>query len=154
MNATDMNHHRSIEWAFALDIPKNWNAIPTVPANSPYEVKRFVSREDGDHLLIIFREPHDPKQSLKVRVDEYRQALTTAGFGNFAGAETTIGPKGAIILDFDKPQGDGTWSCRSYVLLEDSLKYTLGFGTTDKSGMFDLYDRIAKSFEILPDSRS
>jgi REP element-mobilizing transposase RayT len=35
-----------------------------VSTNSPYELIRFASREDGTHLLIIFRKPHDPKQSL------------------------------------------------------------------------------------------
>jgi serine/threonine protein kinase len=29
--------------------------------------------------------------------------------------------------------------------------YALGFGTTNKAGMFELFDRIAKSFEILPE---
>ncbi len=42
----------------------------------------------------------------------------------------------------------GTWSCREYFLAEDSLQYTLGFGTTNRDGMFELYDRMAKSFEF------
>jgi hypothetical protein len=53
------------------------------------------------------------------------------------------------MLDFDRPQGDGTWSCREYFVVEGTLGYTLGFGTTHKAGMFELYDRMAKSFEIL-----
>jgi len=53
------------------------------------------------------------------------------------------------MLDFDRPQGDGTWSCREYFVVEGTLSYTLGFGTTNKAGMFELYDRMAKSFEIL-----
>jgi hypothetical protein len=53
------------------------------------------------------------------------------------------------MLDFDKPKGDGIWSCRHYFVTEGTLKYALGFGTTNKAGMFELYDRMAKSFEIL-----
>jgi hypothetical protein len=56
-----------------------------------------------------------------------------------------------LVLDFDRPQGDGTWSCREYLLVEGTLAYTLGFGTTNKAAMFDLFDRIAKSFELLPE---
>jgi hypothetical protein len=31
------------------------------------------------------------------------------------------------------------------------LGYTLGFGTTNRGGMFELYDSMAKGFEILGD---
>ena len=149
MNTTDMKHYKSSEWNFALDIPKRWNSFPPVSSNSPYELIRFASREDGTHLLIIFRKPHDPKQSLKALSDEVQQVLAKAGFGNFATAETTIGPRAALMLDFDRPQGDGTWSCREYFIVEGTLSYTLGFGTTNKAGMFELYDRMARTFEIV-----
>jgi hypothetical protein len=150
MNTTEMKHYKSSEWNFALDIPKRWNSFPPVSANSPYELIRFASREDGTHLLIIFREPHDPKQPLREVADRVeKQFLAAKGFGNFATAETTIGSRAALTLDFDKPKDDGTWSCRHYFLTEGTLRYTLGFGTTNKAGMFELYDRMAKSFEIL-----
>src|SRR4051812_36644380 len=64
MNTTDMKRYKSSEWNFMLDIPKRWNSFPPVSANSPYEVIRFASQEDGTHLLIIFRFPHDTKQTL------------------------------------------------------------------------------------------
>jgi DNA-binding transcriptional MerR regulator len=134
---------------FTLDIPKHWNSFPAVPTNSPYEVIRFASQEDGTHLLIIFREPHDPKQTLKEVSNQVQQTLAKHGFGNFVTAETTIGSKAALTLDFDMPTDDGTWSCRHYSVAEGTLRYTLGFGTSNKVGMFELYDRMAKSFEIL-----
>jgi len=167
MNTPDMKHYKNSEWNFALDIPKRWNSFPPVSTNSPYEVTRFASREDGTHLLIIFREPHDPKQTLKEVADRVeKQVLASKGFGNFATAETTIRSRAALMLDFDKPHADANlplllrgdqyvvqpsyrWSCRHYFVTEDTLRYTLGFGTTNKAAMFDLYDRMAKSFEIL-----
>jgi hypothetical protein len=118
MNPTDMKHYQSSEWNFALDIPRRWNSFPPVSTNSPYELIRFASHEDGTHLLIIFRKPHDPKQSLKALADQVQQVLASAGFGNFATAETTVGPRAALMLDFDRPQGDGTWSCREYFVAE------------------------------------
>jgi len=166
-NPTDLKHYKNSEWSFAIDIPKRWNSFPPVSTNSPYEVIRFASREDGNHLLIIFREPHDPKQTLKEVADRVeKQFLASKGFGNFAAAETTIGSRAALMLDFDKPQTDANlplllhgdqyvvrpghlWSCRHYFVTEGTLRYTLGFGTTNKAGMFELYDRVAKSFEIL-----
>ena len=149
MNTTDMKHYQSSEWNFTLDIPKRWNSFPPVPTNSPNEVIRFASQEDGTHLLIIFREPHDPRQSLKETSDRVQQLLAKHEFGNFVTAETTIGSRAALTLDFDRPKDGGTWSCRHYFVSEGTLRYTLGFGTTNKAGMFELYDRMAKSFEIL-----
>jgi len=150
-NLVEMIHYESSEWNFALDVPKRWNSFPPVSTNSPYEVIRFASHENGSHLLIIFRKPHDPKKGLKDVSDQVQKILTNAGFGNFSGAETSIGPRTVLMLDFDKPQGEGTWWCRQYFLAEGTLGYTLGFGTTNRTEMFDLYDIMAKSFEILED---
>ena len=144
-----MKHYESCEWNFALDIPKSWHSFPPVCTNSPHEVIRFASYEEGRHLLIIFREPHDPKKSLMDVSNQVQQILANHGFGNFATAETTIGSRAALTLDFDRPKDGGTWSCRHYFLAEGTLGYTLGFGTTNKAGMFELYDRMAKSFQIL-----
>jgi hypothetical protein len=148
MNTPDMKHYRSSEWNFALDIPRRWHSMPPVSTNSPNEGMRFASREDGMHLLIIFREIHDPKQDLQEVSDAVQQVLASHGFGNFVPAKTTIGPRKALTLDFDRAKHGGTWSCRHYFVAEGALTYTLGFGTTAKDRMFDLYDRMAKSFEF------
>lgn len=148
MNTTDMKRYRSSEWTFALDIPRRWHSLPPVSTNSPHEVMRFASKEDGTHLLILFREVHDPKQALKEVSDAAQEVLASHGFGNFVRAQTTIGPRMALTLDFDRPKDGGTWSCRHYFVVEGTLRYTLGFGTTDQGRMFELYDRMAKSFEF------
>jgi hypothetical protein len=52
-----------------------------------------------------------------------------------------------LTLDFDRSRPDGkTWSVREYFILDGTLSYVLGFGTTDRDAMFGLYDRMAKSF--------
>ena len=150
MNTTEMKHYQSSEWHFGLDIPRRWHSMPPVSTNSPNEVIRFASKEDGTHLLIVFRAIHDPRQTLKEVSDQVQQILVNHGFGNFVSAETTIGSRIALTLDFDKPQDGGTWSCRHYFVTDGTLRYTLGFGTSKKADMFDLYDQMAKSFEILP----
>jgi hypothetical protein len=48
MNTTEMKRYRSAEWNFALDIPKRWHAFPPVSSNSPAEVIRFASKEEGN----------------------------------------------------------------------------------------------------------
>ena len=151
MNTSDLKHYRSTEWNFALDIPRRWHALPPVSTNSPAEVMRFASKEDGTHLLIIFREVHDPKQALKELSEAAQQILASHGFGNFIPAETTIGLRKVLTLDFDRPKDGGTWSCRHYFVADGTLRYTLGFGTTDKGRMFELYERMAKSFEFQPE---
>jgi DNA-binding transcriptional MerR regulator len=147
-----MKHYESSQWHFALDIPERWNSFPPVSSNSPAEVIRFQSHECGNHILIIFRHPCDPMQPMRSRSEQVRQQLAGKGFGNFVSGATTLGTRSALTLDFDRPQGDGTWSCRHCFVTQGTLAYTLGFGTTDKAGMFKLFDRIAGTFEILRES--
>ena len=147
MNTTEMKHYKSAEWNFDMDIPKTWHAFPPVCTNSPHEVIRFASKEDGTHLLIIFRAPHDPNTALQQVCEQAQKNLEPHGFANFAVSETTIGHRPAVLLEFDRPQGGGTWSCREYFLIEGTLQYTLGFGTSNRNAVFELYDRMAKSFD-------
>jgi hypothetical protein len=151
-NIPEMKHYESAEWNFALDIPTRWNAFPAVPSNSPYEVIRFASHEGGTHLLIVFQMPLDPGRPLQEVSEMAQMTLAAAGFGNFSSAETAIGSRAARTLDFDRPKGEGTWSCRHYFVAEGTLGYTLGFGTSNRAGMFEMFDVMAKSFEILGDS--
>jgi DNA-binding transcriptional MerR regulator len=144
-----MKHYESSQWHFALEIPERWNSFPPVSSNSPAEVIRFASHEYGYHILIIFRHPRDPMQPMQNRSDQVQQVLASNGFGNFVSGDTMLGVRPAVTLDFDRLQGDGTWSCRHYFIAEGTLAYTLGFGTTDKATMFELFDRIARTFEIL-----
>ena len=148
MNTTEMKRYESAEWNFALDIPRRWHAFPPVSSNSPGEVIRSASKEEGNHLVIIFRWARDPKKPLREACDQAQQILAGKGFENFSTIETTIGTRAAWMLEFDRPQDGGTWSCREYFLAEGTLQYTLGFGTNDRDGVFELYDRMARSFEF------
>jgi DNA-binding transcriptional MerR regulator len=164
LTSTDgMRHYRSPDGTFALDIPAHWRPFPPVRANSPSEVIRFASYRDGSHLLIVFRGRHGPGRTLEELRAQVQRGLTSKGFGHFSSAETAIGRRTALTLDFDTlhwsaptpegsaswPDGDGIWSCREYFLTDGAMRYTLGFGTTNKAAMFEPFDRIARSFEIL-----
>lgn len=147
INNIEMKRYNSKEWNFALDIAKRWNSFPAVPTNSPNEVIRFASHEDGNHLLIVFRHPYDPQQSPEAYSGQIQQYLEKSGFSNFVSGETTIGSRRVVTLDFDRLNPDGsTWSCRHYFIIDETLVYTLGFGTNKRDAMFDLYDQMAKSF--------
>jgi hypothetical protein len=161
MNTTEMKRYRSAEWNFAMDIPRRWNSFPPVSSNSPLEVIRFASKEDGTHLVIIFRGPRNPQKPLKEVCGQAQRILAKQGFRNFTTTEAAIGSRSALKLEFDRPQREGsswwqrrvkrrtgTWSCREYFLADGTLQYTLGFGTTNKDAMFDLFDRMARSFEF------
>jgi hypothetical protein len=143
-----MKRYRSADWGFAIDIPKRWNVFPAVPTNSPYEVIRFASKEEGDHLLIVFRAPYDPKVALEDYLDGLIQPLGKAGFGNF-----TAGIGSVPTLDFDKPRDGDIWSVRQYFVLAGTLAYTLGFGTNRRAEMIELFDRMATSFAIEESAR-
>ena len=112
INNIEMKRYVSRDWNFALDIPARWNAFPAVPTNSPHEVIRFASHEDGVHYSIIFRNPYDPKQGQQAYIDRTKTILANGGFGNFVQAETTIGSRVVPTLDFDKPDDKGGKSRR------------------------------------------
>ena len=148
MNTTDMKQYRSAEWKFALNIPGRWHSMPPQCTNSPNEVMRFLSKENGTHLLIVFREIQDRKDDLQEVSNAVQKILASHGFGNFSSGKAAVGSRSALTLDFDRAKDHGTWSCRHYFVAQDALRYTLGFGTTNKAGMFELYDRMANSFEF------
>jgi serine/threonine protein kinase len=143
-------HYKDPKSNFELDIPEGWNTLPPDYKNSVYELIRFISYKNGTHLLILFRKPHNPAIPLKDISDAAQRVLSNAKFGNFISAETAIGGKPARTLDFDRPMGNGTWSCREYFVTEGPIIYTVGLGTTDKSAMFETFDRTAKSFRFRP----
>lgn len=134
-------------WNFSLDIPVNWDVFPPVLTNSPFEVIRFVSREDGTHMLVVFREPYDPKRSVETHSQLVEAKLEKLGFSNFVPGKAIIGPQIVATLNFDKPLEDGIWSCRHYFMANSStLMYVLGFGTTNWNGMSGLFGRMTQSF--------
>src|SRR5688572_9046124 len=145
MNTPDLQHYRSRDSHFELAVPRGWNSPPPVPTNSPSELIRFAP-EDGSHLLIIFRDPDQSHQSLQEVSDRVQRVLTTIRCGNFTSGQTTIGTRTVTTLDFDKRQGDAVWSCRYYFVAGETLRYVLGFGTTHKGGMWQLFDRVAQTF--------
>jgi serine/threonine protein kinase len=142
-------HYKDAKGDFELDVPEGWKKLLPDLKNSPAELLRFVSNENGFHLLILFQGT-SRYFSVKDASDLAQKQLAKAGFGNFVSAETTIGGKPARTLDFDRPGGDGTWSCRHYFVAERTSGYVLGFGTTDKAALFETFDRMAKSFRFRP----
>jgi hypothetical protein len=145
--ATEMRRYRNDQWKFELDVPTRWVVMPPVPANSPAEVIRIGSHENGNHNLIVFRQAVDPSKTAKILTDESQKFLAKGGFSNFVSGETINGSRKVMTLDFERsaPKG-GMWYCRHYIVVEDSIAYVLGFGTTNREAMFELYDRMAKSF--------
>jgi hypothetical protein len=151
---TGMRRYKNTDWNFALDIPAPWKSFPSVVNSSPFEVVRFKSNEDGSHFLIVLRQSHRPERSLSQVADDVQKALMKKGFMDFEIAETTTGSRAALVYSFNKPQPNETWSFRNYLFAAGSLVYTLGFGTNNRSGMFELYDRVAKTFELLAEEGS
>jgi hypothetical protein len=145
--AAEMRRYQNDQWKFELDVPTRWVVTPPDLTNSPAEVIRIVSHEDGNHNLIVFRQSVGPGKTAKRLTDESQRFLAKHGFSNFVSGETTTGSRTVMTLDFERsaPEG-GMWYCRHYIVVEDSIAYVLGFGTTNREAMFDLYDRMAKSF--------
>jgi hypothetical protein len=145
----DLKPHQNEQWGFELSIPARWNEFPPVPANSPYEISRFASNEDGAHLIIVFRLPGDPMGKLSAVAGRVQSTLAKAGFGNFITGKSTFGKRSLVTLDFDRVQNGCLWSSREYFISHETLTYVVGCGTTKRSTMIDLYDRIAGTFEPL-----
>ena len=142
-----LTHYKSPDFNFELDIPELWYTSPPDFNNSPYETIRFGSQQGGSHLLIIYRNPGSSNKNFKEVYDYTQEMRVKEGYRNFITAETTIDSKDVIMLDFDRPMGNGgIWSCRHYFIPDGNYTYILGFGTSNKDGMIDLYDRVAKTF--------
>jgi hypothetical protein len=142
-----MKHYKNAEWNFAIDLPERWNAFPAQPTNSPNELIRFLSNENGTHALIVFRSPNDPAVSPETTLERVQESLAKGGFSHFVAGKVLIGAREVLTLDCDRTRPDGKlWSVREYFIIDGTLNYTLGFGTTDRGAMFGLFDRMAKSF--------
>lgn len=145
--ATEMRRYRNDQWKFELDVPTRWVVTPPVLSNSPAEVIRIGLKENGNHNLIVFRQAVGPSKTAKVLTDESQKFLARSGFSKFVSGETIVGSRKVMTLDFERSAPDGDmWYCRHYIVVEDSIAYVLGFGTSNREAMFDLYDRMAKSF--------
>jgi beta-lactamase regulating signal transducer with metallopeptidase domain len=152
LSANGTQHYQNTEWKFGLDVPKGWNRFPPVMANSPFEVVRFGSGENGYQILIIFRNGIDAQSGLAAHIAAVEQALGKAGFGNFATGQVTMGSRQVTTLDFNRTNSDGTtWSCRHYIFVDGSLIYTLGFGNSAKpDAVLAQQESIARSFTFEP----
>jgi hypothetical protein len=148
--APPMKQYRSAEWNFTIDVPAHWNIFPPVLSNSPYEAIRFASREEGAfHLVIVFREPRDPKQTPAEWLTPVQRRLEQAGFGNFETGEAPTGGRVVMTLDFDKPLDDRTWSVRHHFVEAGTLGYIIGFGSNAPEKVAGIRDRMVQSFEVL-----
>jgi TonB family protein len=149
---SDMKRYENHDWNFAVSIPNGWNYLPLDPASNRYEVVRFGSNKDGTNTFSVSRYILKPGQSLLEILKQIQPGWAQSGFGNFVTAEKAMGHRKAVVQDFSMPRGDGTWSVRQYYVAEGPVLHVLQFGTTDKNIKFELYDRIAESFEIHTES--
>jgi beta-lactamase regulating signal transducer with metallopeptidase domain len=146
-------HYQNTEWNFGLDVPKGWNRFSPVLSNSPNEVMRFASGENGTQLLIVFRSFIDAQKGIAGHISTVEQSLEQKEhYAHFVAGETTIGSRRVATLDFDRQQADGgTRSVHQYLLVEGTLLYTLSFSTSDnQQTMIPTADRIASSFTFDP----
>jgi bla regulator protein blaR1 len=134
MIGTEMKHYKSSEWGFDLDIPQRWNSFPAVPTNSPNEVIRFASHEDGRHVLIVFRNPYDSKEDPSSYRDRIQEILAKDGFSDFVHSDIKIGTQVFKVLDADKILNGHSWSIRQFYIVDGTLVHVLGFGTTNAIG--------------------
>jgi len=134
-------------WNYSLDMPTGWFEFPAVSTNSPYETARFISREDGLNVLIVFRIPHIPKNTPEEISRGAQVHLEKAGFSNFQIGAAMMGRRSVLTMDFDGTLNEKPWLCRHYFWIDGSpVRYTLGFGSTDRDAVSTIMDRVALSF--------
>ena len=95
---------------------------------------RFQSLENGNPLLIVFRFPYDPAQDMTAVIEGAEKSLAKNGFSHFVTGEMKVGSRTIQTLNFDKAQGDGTWSCRYYYFPEGTVRVHPGFGHNQPEG--------------------
>lgn len=150
--ASGSRHYQSTEWKFGLDVPQGWNRFAPVAANSPSEVVRFGTGENGYQLLIVFRYNFNTEVGLAAHIAGIEAVLGKMGFANFVTGQVTLGSSQVTTLEFNRTNADGSvWSCRQYFFIDNSLMYVLGFGTSAKpASVLAQQDSIAQSFTFDP----
>jgi hypothetical protein len=143
---TTMNNPR---FGYSLALPAGYHEFPADPSHSPWEVARFLQRDHTSHLCLVFRMPGriglDPRES----AERSRMRLEAKGFVDFAFSEVDMGARRGTLLTFQKPKENAElWSAREYFVTAGSLVYCLGLGTGDRSGDAEVFDRIARGFEV------
>jgi len=120
-----------------------------VSNNSPNEIIRFASHEEGTHYCIVFRLPHNPKLTPRAFAEGIQETLKKQEFSNFVISETELKAGSGLKLDCDRPQGDGIWHVREYFIFDETLIHTLGFGTNRwDDRQIDLFGEMAQSFRF------
>ncbi len=82
----------------------------SVPSNSPAEIIRFFSNDKGNHGLIVFRNPADPKRTPEEVLARTQEVLAKSGFSN--------------VLGFGSPNRDAMFP------LYERMAKTFAFGET------------------------
>jgi hypothetical protein len=146
-DVVEMKRYRNEQWRFELGIPSHWTIMPTGVANGPNELARFISTENGRHLVLVSRHLLRPSETPTKILEQNRDSLAKKGYLNFVPGETRIGQHRVLTLDFETTAPDGQlWYTRHYYVIKGQIGYQLAFGTSNREAMFDLYDRMAKSF--------
>ena len=152
VSANGTQHYQNTEWKFGLDIPNGWSRFPPVLANSPFEVVRFGSGQNGYQILVVFRSFVDAQSGVAAHIAAVEETMGKLGFGNFVTGQVMLGSRPVTTLDFNRTNSDGgTWHARQYIFVDGALMYTLGFGTNAKpEAVLAQEDSMAKSFTFEP----
>jgi TonB family protein len=150
-----VKHFESFDGTFALDIPGSWNPFPADTVNGVSdELIRFISLENGLQGLAISRKSINSGQSLNEYRDQMQKWLADKGSKNFTASETLVRSNRVLLLDYEFPISNPALHCRAYFIEGGKFLYMLGFGSSNPDGMFELYDRMAKSIAFAAESTS
>ena len=115
-DAMDTVAMRSIDKSdlgFTVWIPEDWAEFPPQPTNSPYEVARFQYHDGTGHLCLMFPHPGSTGLSPLVPAQAVRRDREGKQFENFVVANTEIGGRPAVRMDYDTTRfATGRWFVR------------------------------------------
>jgi hypothetical protein len=148
---------RSMQWqrvekptfGYAVEVPEGWEERPPDLRNSPWETARFVDPTDRRHSVIVFRNPLGPGRTAADIAARAQSPLAAAGFSDFQILDAELGSRPAVRLDCARHDAGRVWAVREYFVVQNSIGFCLGCGSSVPEDDEVLFTAMAQSFEIL-----
>jgi hypothetical protein len=101
-------------------------------------------------VCLVFRHPGSTGLDPHTPAQEESVILEQKSFEHFSFEDVDISGRPAVRMDFDRADLPiGMWWAREYFVVARNLVYILGVGSTDITGDQDLFDEMARRFEVL-----
>jgi hypothetical protein len=137
------------DFGYAIRVPEGWTERPPNLKNSPWETARYVEAADRRRSVVVFRQPIRPGRSAGQVAEIVLPILEGVGFGEFAIEDVPVGGRPGARLDCTRHDAGRVWAVREYFVVQDTVAFCVGCGTSVPDEDDPLFARIVEGFELI-----